>query len=136
MGRVIPTCIAPIMCEAISRPTPTGEAFVFRAFEFFEIVSTPSQVKPFTVWMQLRNGNGPADMRLVVDHVPPGELEPVEVIAVKFSLHFRNPNQVVEHETVFDNGFHFEVEGRYRLTLLANGACLMQRDFTVLRTGA
>jgi hypothetical protein len=123
------------LCEAVSRPTPTGEAFVLRAFDYFEVVSSPRLVKPFTVWMQLRNGNGAADMLIVMDHIPPAELDPVEVIAVQFSLQFSDPNQVVEHEAIFENGLLFEVEGRYRLTLLANGACLMQRDFTVVRTG-
>ena len=135
MGRVIPTCIALVLCEAVSRPAPTGEASVLRAFDYFEVVSSPRLVKPFTVWMQLRNGNGAADMRLVMDYIPPADLDPVEVIAVQFSLQFRNPHQVVEHEAIFENGLLFEVEGRYRLTLLANGACLMQRDFTVVRTG-
>jgi hypothetical protein len=134
MGRVTPTCVALVLCEAIARSTAGGEASVLRAFEFFEASMLPCLTDPFTVWMQLRNGNGPADMVLVIEHVPPGELETVEIISVKFGLHFTNPNEVVEHEAVFDKGLVFESEGRHRLRLMASGSAIMERDFAVLRT--
>jgi hypothetical protein len=133
VGKVTPTCIALVLCEAIERPSRGGEASVLRAFEFFEATKLPGEVQPFTVWMQLRNGHGVAAMTLIMEYLPPDDLAPVEIVSVKFSVTFPSPNQVVEHETVMDNPM-FEHEGRYRLRLLANGVPVMARDFAVVRT--
>jgi hypothetical protein len=72
-------------------------------------------------------------MRLVVEFVPPGDLEAIEIITVRFSVNFEDPNAVVEHEAVFDNGLVFEHDGRYRVRVVANGVQIMQRNFGVFR---
>lgn len=134
MGRVIPTCLALVLCDSVRRPSRTGEPSILHAFEFFEARSFPAVTQPFSVWMQLRDGNGPAAMRLLVEHVPSGELRPVVIVPILFTLHFLDPNAVLDHEAVFENGIHLEREGRYRLRLTANGTTIMQRYFIALRT--
>ena len=131
LGRVIPTCIVLVLCEAVGRPTPTGEAFVLRAFDFFEVASSPSRVKPFTVWMQLRNGNGGADMLLVVDHTS-GRPRSCRSVAVQFSLLGIKPGR--RHQAVFDNGLRFRsrvgtgcVAGQRRLLCSATSPWCEQR---------
>jgi hypothetical protein len=132
LGKVIPTCLALVLCDSVKRATRAGEASVLRAFEFFEATrSLPESSRPFTVWMQFRNGNGRAAMRLVVEFVPPGDLDVIEIITVRFSVVFQDPNAVVEHEAVFDNGLVFEHEGRYRVRVVANGVQILRRHFGV-----
>lgn len=131
MGKVTPTCIALVLCEAVKRPSGGGEASVLRAFEFFEADNLPGVVQPFTVWTQLRDGNGTAAMTLIMEYLPPDNLEPVELVRVRFNATFTSPHQVVEHESVMDNP-RFEKAGRYRLRLLANDVPVMARDFTVV----
>ena len=130
MGAVTPTCLALVLCEAVERPSRGGEASVLRAFEYFEAAKLPGTVQPFTVWMQLRDGNGVALMTLVMEYLPPDDLAPVEILAAKFSLAFTSPNVAVEHEAIMEN-IEFKEAGRYRLRLLANGVPVMARDFTV-----
>jgi len=89
-------------------------------------------VQPFTIWLQLRNGNGEAAMALVMEYLPPADLVPVEIATVRFTATFTNPNHVVEHEAILEN-LRFENEGRYRLRLLADGVPIMVRDFVVVR---
>jgi hypothetical protein len=131
LGKVISTCLALVLCDSVKRPTRTGEPSVLRAFEFFEATGLPGPSPPFTVWMQFRNGNGRAAMRLVVEFVPPGDLDVIEIITVRFSVVFQDPNAVVEHEAVFDNGLVFEHEGRYRVRVVANGVQILRRHFGV-----
>jgi hypothetical protein len=131
---VIPTCLALVLCKAVVRRARTAEPVIFHAFEFFEAASLPSPAMPFTVWMQLRDGNGPTAMQLVVEYLPPGILEPEEVVTVRFNLIFSDPNLVLEHEAVFENGLPLEQVGRYRPRLAADRTTIIQRYFGVFRS--
>jgi hypothetical protein len=68
-------------------------------------------------------------MGLIIEHVPPGDVEPELVLLVEFGLHFQNPNEVHEHEAVFDRGIVLEKSGRYRLRLTADGISIAHRYF-------
>jgi hypothetical protein len=83
--------------------------------------------------MQFRNGNGATAMALIVEHVPASRLEPDVVVVVRFSLDFRDPNAVLEHEAIFEEGLLLEQEGRYRVRVTAGGATIMERYFSVFR---
>ena len=134
MGRVMPTCLALVLCKSVHRSSRNREPVIVRAFEFFAASSFPAPSGPFTVWMQLRDGNGETAMGLAVEHVPSGALETEEIVTIRFSLNFASPNLVLEHEAVFDAGLPLAREGRYRLRLTAHGVTLMQRYFGVFRT--
>ena len=134
MPGVVPMCLAMLMCRGVTRDARTGEPVINRSFEFFEAEFFPMQSEPFAVWMQLRNGNGVTPLALTVEYVPSARLEPEVVVAVKFTLHFEDPNAVLEHEAAFDNGLHFQQSGRYRLRLATGGAAIVQRDFRVFRS--
>ena len=131
---VVPTCLAMVMCRGVLRDERTCEPVIDRALYFIEASSFPMRTDRFTVWMQFRNGNGMTTMELTVEHVPSARLEPEIVAAARFTLRFKDPNEVVEHASVFENGLHFEQPGRYRLRLAAGGAAMVQRDFSVFRS--
>ena len=128
-----PTCLALVLCESVERTGPEQRPVIVRAFEFFEAASLPSPSRAFTVWMQFRDGNGRTTMALIVEHVPPHDLEVEAIVVVRFSLDFEDPNVVMEHEAVFETGIPLDHAGRYRLRLTADGITVMQRYFGVLR---
>jgi hypothetical protein len=117
----------------VRRTGSDAEPVIVRAFEFFEAPSFPTATGPFTVWIQLRDGNGSTAMSLVVDHMPAHDLEPDEIVTVRFNLNFRSPNVVLEHQAIFDAGLPLNHEGRYRVRLSADGVTVMQRYFQALR---
>ncbi len=131
MSGIVPMCLAMVLCRAVTRDERTGEPIIDRAFELFEVEFFPTQSPPIIVWMQFRNGNGATPMELTMEHVPSGRLDPEVVVVVRFTLHFADPNAVLEQAARFDNGLHFERPGRYRLRLAAGGAAMLQRDFMV-----
>jgi hypothetical protein len=131
MARVVPTCLALILCDSVRRPERGGDPSVVRAFVIMDVASVPTESPPFSVWIHLTDGNGPADMGLIVEHVPAGQLEPEEVAASRFTVLFANPNVVLEHEVILDDGIYLEKSGRYRLRLIADGTTIVQRYFIV-----
>ena len=135
VGRVLPTCLALVLCRRVRR-LASGEPVIEEAFEFFEAESLPSDTRPFVVWMQFRDGNGATHMALVAEYLPPNELEPELLVSARFSLHFANPHQVLEHEAAFETGLAVDWEGRYRLRVTADGISIAQRDFTVFGSSA
>jgi len=61
--------------------------------------------------------------------VPPDRVEAELVAPVEFSVNFANPNVVVDHVAVLQDGIELEKVGRYRLRLEADGATILQRYF-------
>lgn len=131
MARVLPTCLALVLCDSVRRPAGGGEPTVVRAFAVLDVASLPTNSPPFCVWIHLTDGNGSATMHLIIEHVPTGSLEAEGVMAGKFTLNFENPNEVLEHLANLDNGIHLEKSGRYRLRLTADGTTIMHRYFIV-----
>ena len=129
MAAVVPTCLALILCESVRRSASTGEPSIVRAFETFPVRGFPAKTQPFSVWMQLTDGNGRSTMSLIVEHVPPDSVEAEEVALIRFTQTFRDPNLVLEHEAILEDGIELEKVGRYRLRLEADGVTIMQRYF-------
>jgi hypothetical protein len=113
----------------VKRAGRTEDPSVVRAFTSIDVPVFPATTQPFTVWLQVTDGNGHAAMQLIIEHVTPGDVEPELVLAVEFSLHFQNPNEVLEHEAVFDGGIVLEKSGRYQLRLTADGISIAHRYF-------
>ena len=130
MTPVLPKCLALVLCDAVRRKGKAGDPSVVRAFQEFDVASFPATTQPFSVWLQVTDGNGHTAMELRVEYVPPGKVEAHVVLAVAFGLHFRDPNEVVEHEAIFDGGIVLEESGRYRLRLTADGTSIAHRYFT------
>ena len=131
MARVIPTCLALVLCDSVRRRERGGDPSVVRAFAILRVGSLPTTSPPCCVWIHLTDGNGSTAMELIVEHVPAGRLEPELVVAGKFTVEFASPNEVLEHQANFDNGIYLEKSGRYRLRLTADGTTIMHRYFIV-----
>lgn len=131
MARVVPTCLALILCDSVRRTARGGDPSVVRAFVVMEVASVPTESPPFSVWIHLTDDNGPADMELIVEYVPAGQLEPEGVAAIRFTVNFASPNVVLEHEVIMDDGIYLEKSGRYRLRLTADGRTIVHRYFIV-----
>ena len=93
----------------------------------------PATTRPFSVWVQLTDGNGVVRMKLVFEHVLPERPAFEVLLTVPFPVRFDNPNVVHEHEAVFEQGIDLPCEGLYRVRLEAGGTTVMQRYF-VART--
>lgn len=130
MARVVPTCLALVLCDAVRRPAD-GEPTIVRAFAVFDVPTLPTMSPPFTVWIHLTDGNGTTAMTLIIEHLPPGELEPELVVPIPFTKDFVNPNDVMEHQAIVDGGIYLEKSGRYRLRLTADGTTIVHRYFIV-----
>jgi hypothetical protein len=129
MSPVVPKCLALILCESVTYSASTGEPSVVRAFETFPVARFPARTQRFSVWMQLTDGNGSVTLSLIIEHIPPDRVEPDVLALVKFTRTFHNPNAVLEHEAVLQDGIELEEVGRYRLRLEADGVTIMQRYF-------
>jgi hypothetical protein len=134
IAHVVPTCLALVLCNAVKRAGRGQEPSVDRAFTSFDVLVFPASTQPFSVWLQVTDGNGRAAMQLIIEHVPPGDVEAELVLPVEFSLHFQNPNEVLEHEAAFDGGIVLEKSGRYRLRLTADGISIAHRYFVAQLT--
>jgi len=122
-----------VLCKRVRR-VRTGEPIIEEAFEFFEARDFPVRAEAFTVWMQFRDGNGRTAMALVIEYVPPGDLDAEEIMVARFTLEFENPNTVLEHEATIHAGLPLEREGRYCLRVTADGTTIMQRYFGAFRS--
>ena len=132
MAGVRPTCLAMVLCDSVESGSETRGTAILGVFhEFNDVDKFPGTTEPFTVWLQVSNGNGPAAMELVVERVPADEPEPDLVVSVRFSLTFTSPNDVLEYRANFPDGINLEEAGRYRLRLAADGATILQRYFVV-----
>lgn len=131
MARVVPTCLALILCDSVRRPMSGGDPTVVRAFVAMDVPALPTASPPLTVLIHLTDGNGHTAMELVVEHVPAGQLEPEGVAASRFTVTFADPNVVLEHELILRDGIYLEKSGRYRLRLTADGTTIVQRYFIV-----
>jgi len=135
LARVVPTCLALILCEAVKRPKGGDDPSVLRTFTVLNVPALPTATPPLSVWIHLTDGNGPTTIDLCFEHLPAGRLEPEVVAATRVTLNFADPNLVLEHEVVLHDGIYLERSGRYRLRLTADGAPLVHRYFIVqLRT--
>ena len=131
---MVPKCLTVVLCDSVRRPEYRGDPTVVRSFEAFEVASFPAITRPFSVWLEITDGNGQTGMELLVEYIPPDTIEPERIVLVPFTLDFRNPNDVVRYEAHFANGIELERMGRYRLRLMADGATIAQRYFVALRT--
>jgi hypothetical protein len=111
MSPVVPKCLALILCESVTHSTRTGEPSVVRAFETFPVAGFPAKTQRFTVWMQLTDGNGEVTLWIIVEHIRPDRVEPEEVTRFKITRTFHNPNAVLEHEAVLQDGIELEQVG-------------------------
>lgn len=130
MARVVPTCLALVLCDAVRRPAG-GDPTVVRAFAVLDVPMLPTMSPPFSVWIHLTDGNGHTAMELLIEHVPAGQLEPEVVAGSRFTLTFANPNVVHEHQVFLRDGIYLEKSGRYRLRLTADGTTIVHRYFIV-----
>ena len=129
MSPVVPKCLALILCNAVTRDGPAGDPSILRAFDAFDASVFPAKTGRFSVWIQLTEGNGRTTMRLIVEHVPPDRVEAELVAPIEFRLDFADPNVVLDHEAVFQDGLELEKVGRYRLRIEADGVTIIQRYF-------
>ncbi len=121
-----------MLCDAVKRAARTDDPSVARAFTVFEVTSLPIATRPFSVWMQLTDGNGWTSTVLAIEHLPTRRLDPEVVVRVGFRLDFQDPNLVLEHVVTFDNGIELAKVGRYRARLAADGVTIAQRSFHVV----
>ncbi|HEX5008804.1 MAG TPA: hypothetical protein VFY71_00280 [Planctomycetota bacterium] len=121
-----------MLCDAVKRAARTDDPSVSRAFTVFEVTSLPMATRPFSIWIQLTDGNGWLSMVLVIEHLPSRRLDPEVVVRVEFGLEFQDPNLVLEHVVAFDNGIELAKVGRYRARLAADGVTIAQRSFHVV----
>jgi len=88
MARVVPTCLALIPCDSVSRTGRSGDPSIVRAFAVFRVRFLPTASPPFSLWIHVTDGNGPTVMDLVIEHVPagpPGNFPIAEIIPLGHS---------------------------------------------------
>ncbi len=134
MASVVPKCLALVLCERVERYPHTGVPTIFGAADVVQVKSFPATSEAISVWLQVTNGNGPARMELVIERMPPGKLAPEVVVRTRFSLQFRDPNVLLEHQVIFHEGIELARQGRYRLRLVADGTAIAHRYFIATRS--
>jgi hypothetical protein len=135
MMTITPTCLAMVLCDSVEPASESQGPSIMGVFNEFEIDRFPGTTEPFTVWLQVTNGNGPVAMELIVERIPAEVPEPDLVTVVGFSMTFEGPNDVLEYRSNFADGINLEEAGLYRLRLTADGSTILQRYF-VAQTGA
>ena len=85
--------------------------------------------RPFSAWMQLTQGNGVIDMALVIERLPPERLDAERLLVAPFSLHFADPNEMLEHRIRFESGVEIPGPGAFQARLTADEATIMIRPF-------
>lgn len=118
-----------MLCDSVARDAISGRATVVGVFQTVELKPFPATTEPFSIWLQLTDGHGRVAMKLVIERVPPDDLECETILRIPFSLKFDNPNLVQEHEAVLRDGLGLEHEGHYRVRLTANETTIQQRYF-------
>lgn len=132
MAAVVPTCLALVLCDAVTLDPVRRRSTIVGAFQLIVIDSLPATTQPFSVWMQLSGGHGALPMALIVERIASDTLEAERILQVRFTLDFKDPNVVLEHQSVFMDGIRLDAEGHYGLRLTAAGSTIMRRSFAVL----
>jgi hypothetical protein len=66
MPRVVPRCVTLVLCNHIERDRLTGVPTLVGALDLFLLDSFPGTTGPFSVWIQITNGNGTGRMELII----------------------------------------------------------------------
>jgi hypothetical protein len=128
---VRPTCLALVLCKAVSRDA-SGNASLSGVFQDVAVERFPATWGPFSVWLQVTNGHGTLSMRLRLERVPSDRIEAELVAEARFSVRFDDPRQVLEYATRWDR-IRLDHEGEYQMTLLADGTAVMHRHLVATR---
>lgn len=133
MTGVTPRCPALVLCDSVWRDPISGRVTLVGVLQAFEVDSFPANTPPFSVWLQVTDGNGRLAIQLVLQYLPTDSLDAETIVAVSLSLNFDDPNAVREHVSRFEAGIALKSEGRYRMLLTADDTTIQLRDF-VART--
>jgi hypothetical protein len=129
MGGVRPTCLALVLCDRVGRMSHSGLASPVGVLHTISATSFPMITRPFSAWMQSTQGNGLIDMALVIERLPPERLDVERLLVAPFSLHFADPNAMLEHRIRFETGVEIPCPGAFQARLTADEATIMIRPF-------
>lgn len=129
MGGVRPTCLALVLCDRIGRVSQSGRASPVGVLHTISARSFPTITRPFSAWMQLTQGNGRLAMGLVIERLLPERPDVERLFVAPFSLHFADPNVMLEHHIRFETGIEIPCPGSFQVRLTADEATIMIRPF-------
>jgi len=129
---VTPTCLALVLFDRVGRVSHSGRASLIGIFDAMTSRVFPMTTKPFSAWMQFNQGNGLVRMELVIARRLPDVLVCEAIVAVPFTLHCSDPNEVMEHVIDFSNGIGLPCTGAYQARLMAGDVTIMTRPFVAV----
>ena len=132
---VRPTCLALVLCDRVERHTSLLKATIHGVLDVFDLAAVPGPTQPFTIWVQVVDGNGVVPLKLQIARVRPDDPSFEVVAETQITLVFEDPRDVRDHVATFPDGIWLDHEGDYRLTLTAHlsGMVLAQRYFSATR---
>ena len=129
MGGVRPTCLALVLCDRVGQVSQSGRASPVGVLHTMSAGSFPTITQPFSAWMQLTQGNGHVAMALVIERLLPERLDVERLLVTPFSLHFADPNVMLEHRIRFETGIQIPCPGAFQASLTADDATILIRPF-------
>lgn len=120
------SCLSIIICDEIYRDEDTKKLVIIGTFNRILASSLPCKHPRFTVLFTITNAKGNYDLRVSVEHERTGNI----VLEVGGPLKVENPLDIKDLNLVMRDLIFLE-EGKYWVTIKADGAIIQQRPFFV-----
>lgn len=121
-----PEAIGLALCEQVIIEEKTHNITLVNSMSHLRVREIPSEPYRFVVYARLTDGLGDGKIRLEV-----ARLDTLDEILVK-EIPAAFPNPLQEVRLISRASLSFPVEGRYQISLLADGVIITQRTFQVL----